>query len=338
MFGALFKRSAQMPVTGKATLVAKASNRAEQVRFLLGLERALMKGMGTLGDSGSHTPPNDVARRLAARISEQPDSWQRWAGLLLFESRALRGQFRIFLLDRIAECGVYRDVSDLPPTSGNTTALVLAAALELFKQHSSPVLSLLQAGLQEGTVTSPTPADATVLAYAIPSQTLSRLQQVPEAAGLNDMLALAAWISGLRQTNSLMQFPSSDLANRWLGVRAFRGLRRHWARARGAHAGRASVSELDLGLLATAPNTAEGLGVMIVEWALSTINAWPDRVGMVADDIPEARDRANALCAASEKALRLCQHSTSLITWLKDGAKTLTRTPIEQRRIRMTAN
>jgi hypothetical protein len=78
--------------------------------------------------------------------------------------------------------------------------------------------------------------------------------------------------------------------------------------------------ELDPSLLATAPNTAEGLGVMIVEWALSTINAWPDRVGMIADDIPEARDRANALCAASEKAVAMMSTLTMLaVTWICPG-------------------
>ena len=271
---------------------------------------------------------------------------RRWATLLLLESPAVRHAAKVVLIEKISERGVYRDVSDVQDVGNSAVGCLLAATMLQDRHDVTRMVETVgecleqQVGecLEQQSVRVLASADACLLGLMLTCDELEALNRSVRHDELADVLALARWISVLDAGNAErveIELPSGLLSQAWFKSRAYRGMRRHWARKFGLAAGATGMTSLPKWLLpCSQPDLLpEGYGAMIVEWTIAAVRRWPDRDQMLHDDPAELRNRAKALGTQAATILRRCEESGELTEWLRASLRDLVSTPVTERRL-----
>ncbi len=226
-----------------------------------------------------------------------------WSGPLLLESPALRKALRIQLVRVIGSQGIWRDLGDIPDAGGFVPGLML-----LMRHRFDPLnLGIAAAGIDSFLGSSrsrpETAADAILLAARFPPEDLKwafNQLTVLEANGIKDLVHwLTAGMAGPRGPNEVSPgCPASNLAADFFKRKAFRGLRRNWARARGRAAGRDGHPSADSGAIEpwafptpmpglTGP--LEGQASLLAEWYIGVLRGWREKPGFRWNSSTQAR-------------------------------------------------
>lgn len=268
---------------------------------------------------------------------------RRWATLLLLESPAIRRAAKVVLIEKISERGVYRDVSDVQDVGASAVGCLLAAAMLQARHDVTRIVGFVGARLEQQTVHVLASADATLLGLMLTCDELDALNRSVRHDELTDVLALARWISALEAGNAEraeVELPSGLLSRAWFENRAYRGMRRHWARKFGLAAGTAGHTSLPKWLLPCDQSEllAEGYGAMVVEWTIAAVRDWPDLSQMLQDDPTELRVRAKALGSEAASILQQCEAAEELREWLRTSLRDIVSSPFTERRLFRNAN
>lgn len=263
---------------------------------------------------------------------------RRWATLLLLESPVVRRAAKVVLIEKISERGVYRDVSDVQDVGASAVGCLLAAAMLRARHDVTRIVEFVGECLEQQTVHVLASADASLLGLMLTCDELEALNRSVCHDELADVLALARWISVLDAGNAervKAELPSGLLSQAWFERRAYRGMRRHWARKDGLAAGAVGATSLPGWLRPRSQSDllSEGYGAMVVEWTIAAVRRWPDRDQMLHDDLAELRNRAKALGTQAATILQQCEGSGELTDWLRASLRDLVSTPVTERRL-----
>jgi len=263
---------------------------------------------------------------------------RRWATLLLLDSPAVRHAAKVVLIEKISERGVYREVRDVQDVGNSAVGCLLAATMLQDRHDVTRMVETVGECLEQQSVRVLASADACLLGLMLTCDELEALNRSVRHDELADVLALARWISVLDAGNAErveIELPSGLLSQAWFKSRAYRGMRRHWARKFGLAAGATGMTSLPKWLLpCSQPDLlSEGYGAMVVEWTIAAVRRWPDRDQMLHDDPAELRNRAKALGTQAATILRRCEESGELTEWLRASLRDLVSTPVTERRL-----
>ena len=263
---------------------------------------------------------------------------RRWATLLLLESPVVRRAAKVVLIEKISERGVYRDVSDVQDVGASAVGCLLAATMLQSRHDVTRIVDFVGECLEQQTVHVLASADASLLGLMLTPDELEALNQGVRHDELAEVLALARWISALDAGNAERveaELPLGLLSQAWFEGRAYRGMRRHWARKDGLTAGAAGATSLPGWLRPRSQSDllSEGYGAMVVEWTIAAVRRWPDRDQMLHDDLAELRSRAKAIGTQAATILQQCEGSGELTDWLRASLRDLVSTPVTERRL-----
>lgn len=263
---------------------------------------------------------------------------RRWAALLLLESPVVRRAAKVVLIEKISERGVYRDVSDVQDVGASAVGCLLAATMLQARHDVTRLVKFVCECLEQQTVHVLASADASLLGLMLTSDELETLNRCVRHDELAEVLTLARWISVLDAGNAERveaELPSGLLSQAWFERRAYRGMRRHWAREYGLAAGTEGATSPPKWLLPRSQSDllSEGYGAMVVEWTIAAVRRWPDRDQMLHDDLAELRNRAKALGTQAATILQQCEGSGELTDWLRASLRDLVSTPVTERRL-----
>ncbi len=171
-------------------------------------------------------------------------------------------------------------------------------------------------------------ADAVLLAWTLDAGELRWIEAQCRGGVLRPVVEFASWLQAVERGEDPGPAPASALADEWFRCRCFRGPRRLLARRRGAAAGRCDANKLDRWLVpvqnAGMPTPSEGQGVVMVEWAIAAVRAWPDRGHLLRTDEPTLRDRTDGLRSSVVTHLVGLPGADALVAWLDGSIRALT--------------
>lgn len=305
-------------------------------------KQALLSGSERLHrclSAGGEPPWAELRREVALPLLRGLESGQPvvegWFCFLLLSSPAVRHLLRVQLLERLTAIGIYHDLADLPQVTGSSVAALLAESVSWSGPEAECLFALIERAISAEQLSPPNAADAMFLAVSLPGPPAG----TPRAAAGShwaNLFETAAWIRQLPDMDGIGPLPSSALFREWLRIAAFRGLRRSWSRSSGHCAGLQRCQEIPSTLQPTQghPVLPEGFGVMLVEWALACLRAWPDRERLVEENHAEIQERAHALLTSVRRYLARVEHADRLNAWLKTGAAELLSPPGSRHRLR----
>jgi len=279
-----------------------------------------------------------VGQPFAELLSSGSAGSRRWATLLLLESPAVRRSLKVFLIEKISERGVYREVSDLQDVGAPAVGCLLVAEMLQARHDVTRMVEFVDECLERKIIHVLAPADASLLGLMLTCEELEALSRSVCHDELAEGLVLARWISAMDAGSAKRveaDLPSGLLSQAWFENRAFRGMRRHWARKYGLAAGTEGITTLpgcllpreDVDLL------SEGYGAMVVEWTIAAVRRWPDRDQLLYNDSAELQNRAKALGSLAETILQRCEGGPELTEWLRTSLRDLVSTSVIERRL-----
>lgn len=322
--------------TGASPLLSWTAQRADWKRELLSGAERLHSCLAPGGDPPWAELRRELALPLLRGLEPGQPGREGWFCFLLLSSPAVRHLLRLQLLQRLSGSGVYRDLGDLPETTGNAVAALLAESLNWSGPEVDHLSGLVDRAISDKQLPSPNAADAMFLAFTLKGPPGGTPAAAAAGSHWSDLLETAAWIRQIPETAGTSTLPSSALFRQWLRIAAFRGLRRSWSRNFGLHAGLLGCQEVPppwqpgSGI----PVLPEGYGAMLVEWALACLRAWPGREQLVEENHAEIHERAHVLLASVSRCLVRVEHGDRLKAWLETGAAGLMSSPWHRHRLR----
>ncbi|WP_373649443.1 hypothetical protein [Schlesneria sp. DSM 10557] len=332
--------------TGTATsgpLVEQIAETASWTRRLGDMSESLAASVTEWTATSRKGIVETVGQPFEQLLSSGSAGSRRWATLLLLESPVVRRAAKVVLIEKISERGVYRDVSDVQDVGALAVGCLLAAAMLQARHDVTRIVEFIGEYIEQQTVHVIASADASLLGLMLTCNELDALNRSVRHHELADVLALARWISALDSGNAervAADLPSGFLSQAWFERRAYRGMRRHWARKDGLAAGAAGETSLPGWLLPRSQSDllSEGYGAMVVEWTIAAVRRWPDGDRMSHDDVAEHRNRAKALGTQAATILQRCEEAGELTKWLRASLRDLVSTPVTERRVFRNTN
>lgn len=268
---------------------------------------------------------------------------RRWAKLLLLESRPVQRAATVVLIKKISERGIFRDLSGLREIGVAAVGLFIVAVVQQANRDVTRIVRFVEECLESQKLQEQAAADATLLGLLLTGRELEAIQQHVRNEELSEILIMAHWISSVDAGTGEgleVSLPTGLLSQAWFENRAYRGMRRHWARKYGRSAGSEGSTSLPPWLQAT-NNTAlcaEGYGATIVEWVLAAVRAWPNREEMIQTHPLEIRDRALALGVKTANILKNCEECDALREWLRTSLRDIVAAPFTEQRLFRNTN
>jgi len=325
----------------------------KEVDELIGLQRTLATAWIRYLADGER----ELLVKDCRSVAEGKKIWSDWRTVFLFGAPELRRIARLILARHLSKIGVYRSFADLPQTS----EVAVSACLWHAATSKQDVLArALDNHCAHGLASS---ADGLFIATLFEQPFREWKQRSDgDSEELCEFIEFTRWIAQSlpRPRVGLGNFGTSPPPGRILrefgSRRAYRGIRRSWARRLGKH--QAVEEDLDLppclafqpanskislnsdGVFrwlrplyspppSTKPNDEllNSFGAMIVEWSLSNVRHWKDRENRKFYDekLASAKNTILNTFVKSENAILWhCPDGSNLIKWLCSELEDLT--------------
>lgn len=310
---------------------AALTERAARLKSVLITLAEVVSDYGRELQSGHPEAETNAAAVAGTRLDsigdKAPDA-SAWVGLVVLESAAVKRWQRLSLLKALLPRGIHRDLTDLPNPSAVSAGLWFAGAGTSDGRIRGQVLRHTERWAANPHASTMKAADALLVAWTVDATALTKIEAQSRGGALQPVVEFACWIQALERGENPGHPPVSVVTDEWFRCRCFRGPRRLLARRLGAAAGRREAQELDQWLVprqsAGHPVASEGQCVVMVEWAIAAVRAWPDRERLLRTGEPTLRKRADGLRSSVVGHLLGFQGSDTLMEWLDGSIQALT--------------
>ncbi len=305
----------------RAAWVSSVAPRLADVSLELG--KALTSTPGdALSDGAQH-----ARARIASIVNTLPNA-SAWIGVMLLESPLLKRQQWLSLIQHTVRRGIHRDLTDLPAPGAASAGVRLAVAVRKRGDLDSVVLRHASRWIADELSSRINAADAAILSWTVNARDLEWVKELCRGDNLQHLVEFALWLQAVEHGEDPGSAPPNALASEWFACRGFRGPRRHLARQRGAAAGRRDCGDLEHWVIphieARGPLASEGQCVVMIEWVLAAVRAWPNRAVLLSAADPALQTRSEALRSTVAAHINGTPRAQELLDWLEGSLRALT--------------
>jgi|GEM_PF-5430897 len=293
-------------------------NLASQMSRAVICEAMIISG---LNQTSSQAMSLEFSKAIKELHFTEADMQEIWFRPTLFGSPQIQNLAKYRVLDFLSRRGIYRSFNDLPEISECSVALLLIA-----QQPDSLLIKYLIHNVESGHW-KPSCSDSIFL-YLTDCNTFLE-QQIADLScygiRFGDFLKFHRWLEPiLGKSSAHLYKPSGEMCLEFYRLRAFRGIRRQYAREAGVGSGEAKQTTLPAWLDDSRPKLPNSFGALVVEWALATLRNWPDLSRQKDFRSPELHDACQLILTNCLPVFRRTEKGGILWLWLSEETLSLT--------------